>query len=211
MAKYTDLRPDNSIGSSIQNEVSTYLDPDEYTMYDANGNPVDAAEYLEDYFMAMGNALSGITIELDPEIPSYTGVMVPMYIYPSGGISNTTYNNFIDLKKIYHNVPTIVILNPNNGPGTVVDGNFTITIKRLHGAGCKVVGYVSTAYMANDISDVTDDVNTWYSLYPSIDGIFFDELAWSYPISQSVIDYYIEARDNVRSHTNNFVIMKRIL
>lgn len=105
-----------------------------------------------------------------------TGIMIPMYIYPSNVYTNTTYNNLIALKKKYHNVPLTVILNNSNGPGAARDGNFTVAITRLHGAGITVLGYVSTSYATRASADVKTDIDTWLSFYPAVDGIFFDEM-----------------------------------
>ena len=40
-----------------------------------------------------------------------------------------------------------------------------------------VVGYVHTSYGARAISTVEADVDAWYSLYPTVNGIFVDEVA----------------------------------
>jgi spherulation-specific family 4 protein len=90
--------------------------------------------------------------------------------------SNATYNAVIDTAKTYHRVPTMVVLNPGSGPGSVVDGNYTAAIRRLQGAGCKVLGYVHTTGATRALATVQADVDTWLSLYPMVDGIFIDEM-----------------------------------
>lgn len=111
-----------------------------------------------------------------PELGATTGVLIPLYIYPADVFTNTTYNSIIDQAKTYHRIPTMVVLNPGSGPGTVVDGNYTAAIKRLRGAGVTVLGYVHTTHAGRALADVKADVSTWLALYPMIDGIFVDEM-----------------------------------
>lgn len=106
------------------------------------------------------------------------GILIPLYVYPADVENNVTYNNLIALKKKYPDVPCYVILNPSSGPGVSTDGNYTYAIRRLHGAGCKVLGYISTDYTNISQSSVQGVVDTWLSLYPEIDGIFLDEMTW---------------------------------
>jgi len=51
-------------------------------------------------------------------------------------------------------------------------------IDRLVGAGCVVVGYVSTSYAKRPEADVRKEVDRWRTLYPRIHGIFFDEMVY---------------------------------
>lgn len=119
-----------------------------------------------------------------------TGIIIPFYIYPSSIYTNTDYNNLIELKKKYHDVPLIVVLNPSSGPGSVADGNYTAAIQRLRGAGITVIGYVSTNYTVNSIASVKSDIDDWVTLYPDIQGIFFDEM--TNDADDTHVDYYAE-------------------
>jgi hypothetical protein len=105
-----------------------------------------------------------------------TGIIIPMYIYPGSIYTNADYNQLIDLKKKYHSVPVYVILNPASGPGTVQDGNYSVAIQRLQGAGIKVLGYIDTAYAGRSLAAAEADVDQWKNLYPGIDGIFYDQM-----------------------------------
>lgn len=104
-----------------------------------------------------------------------TGIIIPLYVYPASIYTNTAINNLLQLIRKYQTVPVVVVVNPSNGPGTVVDGNYAACINRLQGAGATVVGYVSTAYTAVSQATVQADILTWKSLYPNINGIFLDE------------------------------------
>ncbi len=110
------------------------------------------------------------------DVSGKTGILVPMYIYPSSVYTNTDYNNLIAMKKKYKDVPMTVILNNGNGPGGAQDGNFTAAIKRLQGAGITVIGYIDTNFTAVSIADAKTDIDTWQSFYPGIDGIFYDRM-----------------------------------
>jgi hypothetical protein len=50
-------------------------------------------------------------------------------------------------------------------------------IAKLQAAGVKVIGYVYTGYGARAASEVEADMGRWKSLYPSVSGIFFDEMS----------------------------------
>lgn len=107
-----------------------------------------------------------------------TGVLVPMYIYPANVHTNAAYNRLIDIKRRYETVPMWVIVNPASGPGKEVDANYTKAIDRLRGAGCVVLGYVSTSYGKRAAAEVRADLDKWLKLYPKIHGAFFDEMIY---------------------------------
>ena len=71
-----------------------------------------------------------------------------------------------------------VIVNPGSGPGKEVDANYTKAIDRLKGAGCVVLGYVSTSYAKRNSVEVKGDIDGWLKMYPQIQGIFFDEMVY---------------------------------
>lgn len=107
-----------------------------------------------------------------------TGILVPMYVYPTDIQTNAAFNRLIDLKRQYETVPMWVIVNPASGPGKRVDSNYTRAIDRLRGAGCVVIGYVSTSYGKRTEAEVRKDIDQWLALYPRIHGIFFDEMRY---------------------------------
>lgn len=107
-----------------------------------------------------------------------TGVLVPMYVYPADIHTNPVYNRLMDLKRKYETAPFWVIVNPASGPGTVVDANYTKAIDRLQGAGCVVLGYVSTNYGKRTLAEVQADMDLWRKFYPRTHGVFFDEMIY---------------------------------
>ena len=135
-----------------------------------------------------------------------TGIIMPLYVYPSNVFTNATYNAVIDAMKTYKRVPTMIILNPSNGagdPSIGPDGNYRVAIDRLHGAGGKVIGYVHASYTARPLADVEEDVLIWYQMYPAIDGIFVDEM--TYANDPAAILYF----QNLNSYINHWDLSTR--
>jgi uncharacterized repeat protein (TIGR02543 family) len=78
----------------------------------------------------------------------------------------------------------IIVVNPNNGPGT----GYTSRISDARSRGARVLGYVYTKY-ANTVDNplhggvrdrtvaaVQADIDEYYRLYPNLGGIFLDEI-----------------------------------
>jgi hypothetical protein len=108
-----------------------------------------------------------------------TGVLVPLYVYPANVHTNATWNRLMDVKRRFETVPFWVIVNPASGPGKDVDANYTKGIDRLQGAGCVVLGYVTTSYGKRPTADVQADIDRWRTFYPRTHGIFFDEMIYA--------------------------------
>ena len=106
-------------------------------------------------------------------LPSTTGVIVPLYTYPT----SSTWDTMINVKTSYPSVPTIAIINPASGPGSAKDSNYSDGIKKLQAAGISVLGYIHTSYSSRAASAVKADIDKYKSYYPSVNGIFFDEMA----------------------------------
>jgi hypothetical protein len=98
-------------------------------------------------------------------------LVVPAYFDPIG--KGAGFWN--DLATTAAKVPTIVILNPNSGPGLREDPAYTAAIAKVRAAGGKVIGYVSSSYTTRSLSAVVSDINMYVSLY-RIDGFFIDEM-----------------------------------
>lgn len=131
----------------------------------------------EDGTISVTAPLSGMTNAVQA-----SGIIIPLYIYPANIWTNTAYNEIVTLAKTYKRVPVICIINPSNGPGDPsvgVDGNYTVAINILHGAGIKVIGYVHSSYTGIPLSTVEQVVATWQKMYPAIDGIFCDESTYA--------------------------------
>lgn len=141
---------------------------------------------------------------LQSNLKRTSGVILPLYIYPSDPVANATYNTVIDLAKKYRDVPTIVALNPSSGPGPSVDENYKHAIDRLIGADVQCIGYVSSAYMDRTLAAVKEDALKWTQLYPSIRGIWVDEMPNGYGTKtvSEIIAYYHELYKYCKSSLN---------
>jgi hypothetical protein len=100
-----------------------------------------------------------------------TGTIVPLYTDPS----DSSWTAIVSAKQAHPKVPVIAVLNPDNGPGASRSTSYTSGIARLQQAGIVVIGYVATGYTDRGIPAVEADIDRWKSLYPVMQGIFFDE------------------------------------
>lgn len=107
-----------------------------------------------------------------------TGILVPLYVYPGDVDANAAYGRLIELKRRYETIPVWVIVNQASGPGESADPNYVNAVDRLVGAGCVVLGYVTTSYGRRAAVDVHADIDRWLTLYPRVQGIFFDEMTY---------------------------------
>jgi len=114
-----------------------------------------------------------------------TKLIVPLYTYPDSGW--TTVANGASL------VPTLVIINPNSGPGTGPDANYNAGMAKLHAAGAEIVGYVHTSYGTRAMADVKADIAQYASEFPLLSGIFIDESA----STDEYVSYYTEVYEYI--------------
>src|SRR5438132_12983091 len=101
-----------------------------------------------------------------------TGLIVPLYTYPTDG----TWDRLIALRTAHPSAAVIAIVNPNSGPGLVIDPNSEAGVKKLQLRGIVVLGYVATGWGSlgspNAVGQASD-YKRWYG----VDGIFWDEFA----------------------------------
>jgi Spherulation-specific family 4 len=109
---------------------------------------------------------------------------VPAYYYPFGpGLRE--WNRLIASAKA---VPIVAIVNPASGPGDHVDTNFAAVLPRARKAGVTLVGYIGTQYTRKPLQQVKQEVETFLSYYPEIQGFHFDEQS----SDARGVDYYAE-------------------
>jgi len=99
--------------------------------------------------------------------------MIPLYTYPT----DSSWATCIKLKNANPTMAMNAVINCDNGPGASVDPAYTVGIAQLQSAGIKVYGYVHTSYALRAMTDVQADVSAWKQFYPTLDGIFVDEMA----------------------------------
>jgi hypothetical protein len=118
-------------------------------------------------------------------------MVVPFYNTPN--VENLTpivemYKKFA----IKQNLDIIIVLNPHNGPGEEYTTLYDNGSRLLKDTGLYPIGYVYTAYGNRPLSDVFNDIDKWISWYPSITGIFLDEVSGN-------VDKY-EYYNNIRNY-----------
>lgn len=114
--------------------------------------------------------------------PAPRTVAIPAYVAPSATSG--------DWNRLDQGASTVgmVVINPNNGPGSGCSAAYLQQIQASQAHGIRVLGYVYTKY-ANTVIDplvtpnaydrtvpnVEADIAAYYACYPTLDGIFFDE------------------------------------
>ena len=126
---------------------------------------------------------AGIKAKLNNSAPASmpgASILIPFYLFPTSVYTNTVYNNLIALLKRYKTVPVYIVTNPSNGFGTVTvtDANYTAAIKRLRGAGAKILGYLDSNVGANTTAQILAQAATYTTFYPTtpMDGWFIDRM-----------------------------------
>lgn len=70
----------------------------------------------------------------------------------------------------------LAIINPNSGPGTASNPAYVNQVQQTQARGITVLGYVFTQYGARPQTQVTADIDAYFSFY-GVDGIFLDEVS----------------------------------
>ena len=102
-----------------------------------------------------------------------SGIVVPLYTYPTDG----SWTTVINTHKSYPGVPIMVIADVSgSGAGSSSDSNYANGIRNMQAAGIQVLGYVDTLYAGRSISAGKTEATNWWNWY-KVNGIFFDEMA----------------------------------
>lgn len=139
------------------------------------------------YAMAYANyALGWISPPGAGSTESTMQIAIASYTNPSGDAAAWSRLISYDTDKL-----SVLVANVLNGPDYVVDSSWNSVIERAAGSGKKIIGYVRTGYLgvseqafktrlgSRDLADwasqIEQDIDKWFELYPAIGGIFFDE------------------------------------
>jgi hypothetical protein len=125
-------------------------------------------------------------------------VAVPMYVDPTASAS--IWSQVIGAE------PTVglLIANPNSGPGASQDSSYTTVISQAVAGHATIVGYVDTAYGGRSTSAVEADVDSWFSFYPAIEGIFFDDVTTD---AATATNYYATLYAYVKTKAANTTVV----
>jgi hypothetical protein len=97
--------------------------------------------------------------------------LVPAYFEPGG--SPNPWHTMCDRMA----AGSTAIVNPDNGPVKREAKVYLEAMKYCQERGQKVIGYVYTRYGRRSINKVERAIGDYYSWYPTIQGIFLDEMA----------------------------------
>ncbi|MDA1055278.1 MAG: spherulation-specific family 4 protein [Planctomycetota bacterium] len=125
-------------------------------------------------------------------------LLVPAYSYPA----RNGLRFWDELIAAADRVPIVAIANPASGPGTKRDENYTKVLHRAKRAGIRLIGYVTTDYAKRKIAEVNSDIDRWTTLYPMIEGIFFDEQS----SDRQHVEYYAALSEHVRAKIPNALV-----
>ncbi|GAW13992.1 hypothetical protein ANO14919_033840 [Xylariales sp. No.14919] len=135
---------------------------------------------------------------------SATGVLLPLYLYPSVDYDDGAANWKPALEAIAAspNVPWLAVVNPANGPGATGepgndDVNYISGVQQLNAHdNVQTIGYVRTDYGASPAEELHANITSWAnwaSANVGVSGIFFDET------SEDSFDYLDTAIAHARS------------
>lgn len=97
---------------------------------------------------------------------------------------------------------SFVIINPNSGPGTVINTDYVATVKAAQAKGALVLGYVASTYSNKSLANFEAEVDLYYKWY-GIDGIFIDECA----TDPTKAPYYHSINQYVKSKGKGFTVI----
>ncbi|MCO5579960.1 hypothetical protein L7F22_033827 [Adiantum nelumboides] len=129
-------------------------------------------------------------------------LMVPAYFKPSDNPSAWTA-----LNSAASALPNrmVAIANVDNGPGTAPQPSYTAVISSLQSASGRVVGYVSTVRANRSLDAVKADVDSWFTFYPTINGIFVDEVTNRADDGKQA--YYLAIYNYVKSKSSSSLVV----
>ncbi|KAG5913638.1 hypothetical protein E4U42_000958 [Claviceps africana] len=136
-------------------------------------------------------ALSLLVVAAWTALASATGVLLPLYLYPSSKFNDgaANWNPVVAAASSSPSLPFLTVVNPSNGPGRTGrpgdgDANYVTGVSRLNTLrNVKTIGYVRTNYSAAPMAELKANMSIWksWSTYPSANismhGIFLDESA----------------------------------
>ena len=125
-------------------------------------------------------------------------IVVPAYFYPGAG------SPWVPMTAAADDVEITAIMNPFNGPGNSLDGNYVAAVNAFRQAGGRVIGYVYSSYTDRPLAQVLADVDRYEQWY-NIDGIFVDEMANTGPAER--LNYYKAIYDHVKAIDEDWEVM----
>ena len=126
------------------------------------------------------------------------GILVPAYFYPTSG------GYWSALNQAAARVPLVAIMNPNNGPSTSVNSDYTSAVNALRNAGGRVIGYVYSSYTARSVTEVKADIDRYHAFY-TIDGFFIDEM--TNDADAGHLAYYEDLYQHIKAKRSSYFVV----
>ena len=101
-------------------------------------------------------------------------IIVPAYFYPEG--KGLKYWNDLAVTASSGQVPLVVVINPESGPGKSLDQDYADINLKVRKAGAKTIGYIYSLYGKRPYADFVADVKAYMKWY-AVDGFFIDEMS----------------------------------
>lgn len=118
---------------------------------------------------------------------------MPAYFYPSS--KNSEWDKLNAGAAAYPDVKITAIMNPSNGVFDKEVPAFTTAMQSFQQHGGAVIGYVNTKYAKLSLEEVRSNINDYLTLYPSVQGVFLDEME----AQGANIGFYQQVASYVRS------------
>jgi hypothetical protein len=102
-------------------------------------------------------------------------------------------------------VAAIVVMNAGTpgGPGRARDESYASAIEAAQRVGQRVLGYVHSEYSRRLVSSVRREIDRWYAMYPSLNGIFVDQVT---PDGAGVT-YYGALHDAIKTRSRHALVV----
>ena len=121
--------------------------------------------------MMVGATTSLTSCQMPVRTNRTVGLLVPAYFDP-----NSSVTDWHELQLAALEVPLIVVINPDSGPGGSESPSYSEEVRTMERAGARVLGYVHTSGGTRRASVVEAEIEHYFSWY-HVDGIFIDEMA----------------------------------
>lgn len=103
-----------------------------------------------------------------------TGLLVPLY--GQSGLPNGEWDQLIQAKASYPEIPIVAIVNAANGSGSAKNDSYAMAIQRVQAAHILVLGYVFTSLAQRPLAEVKQDIANYKDWY-GVDGVYLDQMA----------------------------------
>jgi Spherulation-specific family 4 len=151
--------------------------------------------------------------------------LVPAYFSPDFSHQHSRWQSLLDNAKS----GSVIIINPNSGPGSARDVNYVRAIDECRAHGLKVIGYINTRkgsvpvrpvypwMLGRRTKNVLEQIDAYRSWYPKLSGVFLDEMNLNaqdsaierqgfFTHTTTVEQYHAAIKAEVRKRTQQIIV-----